>query len=91
VQGPGGTTRGEKVTRPIFFDLEAGVLRELAAGDATAFRSKFALYGSVATGQQLGSRFFWRAGGFVVVSDERDAAGKVQTAYGATLGGGVRF
>lgn len=30
-------------------------------------------------------------GGFVVVSDERDAAAKVQATYGAILGGGVRF
>jgi hypothetical protein len=91
VQGPNGITPGQKVTRPLFFDLEAGVLRELAEGDTAAFRSKFALYGSAAVGQQLGSRFFWRAGGFVVVSDQRDAGGNVQTAYGATLGGGVRF
>ncbi|HEX9776197.1 MAG TPA: DUF4157 domain-containing protein [Actinomycetota bacterium] len=81
---------GRPVTNPIFFDVEAGVLAELTPNEADRITNRVAGFGSVGVGQELGKegpRFFWRVGGYVIVSD-REAS---RFSGGATVGTGVRF
>jgi hypothetical protein len=92
----------DRVERPLFFDVEAGILAELTPSDTTRFTNSFAGYASVGVGQEFGQqgpRFFWRVGGFVVVSDRAGSSGTGGTgastpppvAGGGTAGVGVRF
>lgn len=79
---------GSRVENPMFFDLEAGVLAELPVGDAARLTGDAQFLLSAGFGQEIGRqgpRFFWRVGGFVLISDEGGALG------GGTAGGGVRF
>lgn len=85
LQGEGEQGR---VTNPIFFDVEAGVLAELTPTDAARITDHVAGYGAVGIGQEFGRqgpRMFWQVGGFVIVTDRLDVIG------GGMAGGGVRF
>jgi hypothetical protein len=89
---------GGKVDQPLFFDVEAGVLGELAPADAGRFTDRVAGFASVGVGKeygQAGARFFWRVGGFVMVSDRAFGdlpAGEAKpVAGGGTFGVGARF
>ncbi len=85
LQGEGEQGR---VTNPIFFDVEAGVLAELTPTDAARITEHVAGYGAVGIGQEFGRqgpRMFWQVGGFVIVTDRLDVIG------GGMAGGGVRF
>lgn len=76
------------VRNPMFFDLEAGVLAELNPTDSSRITDHIAGFGQVGVGQEFGrqgTRFFWRVGGFVVVTDRLDVIG------GGSAGAGVRF
>ena len=57
---------------PYYFDLEAGFLGTIHAGDADKALGGVSLYGGAGLGQEYGTvgpRFYWRLGGFVIVSD----------------------
>lgn len=90
----GADDRGGLVDNPLFFDVEAGVLRELGPTDATRLTNSIAGFGSIGIGQELGrrgARFVWRVGGFVIVSDKSNAQGKPIVEGGATGSVGVVF
>jgi hypothetical protein len=77
------------IERPLFFDIEAGLLRELDSTDSERLTNKLAVYGSAGFGREYGTRgarFFWRAGGFVIISDQDK-----KVSAGGTLGVGGRF
>jgi hypothetical protein len=85
LQGEGEQGR---VTNPIFFDVEAGVLAELTPTDVARITDHVAGFGAVGIGQEFGRqgpRMFWQVGGFVIVTDRLDVIG------GGMAGGGVRF
>jgi len=93
---------GGKVENPLFFDVEAGVLAELAPGDAGRFTDNVAGFASAGVGQEYGTqgaRFFWRVSGFVIVSDRAfkdmpetpSGGGGKPVAGGGAAGVGVRF
>lgn len=84
----GGRGPGRPVENPLFFDLEAGVLAELPITAAERLTGDAQFLISAGVGQEIGHqgpRFFWRVGGFALVSDEGSVLG------GGTAGGGVRF
>ncbi|MDB4950966.1 MAG: hypothetical protein JWM27_3615, partial [Gemmatimonadetes bacterium] len=67
-----GDGPGSRVERPFFFDVEAGLLHEVTPAAATRFSDSVVGYGGVGVGQEMGTsgaRFFWRVGGFVMISD----------------------
>ena len=79
---------GEGVENPLFFDLEAGVVGQLNTGESSKIMDRAALFGSLSVGQEYGtsgSRFFWKVGGYVIVSDRKETSG------GLNAGIGVRF
>ncbi len=83
-----GDRAGQRVENPLFFDIEAGVVGQLNATEASRVMDRVGLFGSAGVGQEYGTsgnRFFWRLGGFVIVSDRGNASG------GGTAGIGVRF
>ena len=78
---------GGEVRNPLFFDLEAGVVGQLNAAESNRILNRVAVVGSAGVGQEFGtsgSRFFWRLGGYVVISDRGNVAG-------GTAGVGIRF
>ncbi|HTE83387.1 MAG TPA: DUF4157 domain-containing protein [Dehalococcoidia bacterium] len=84
--GDGGP--GRTVENPLFFDLEAGVVGQLNSNESSRIMDRVALFGSAGIGQEYGtsgSRFFWRLGGYVIVTDRQ------QTAGGGSFGVGVHF
>jgi hypothetical protein len=84
----GESRPGERVENPLFFDLEAGVVGQLSTTESARIMNRAAVFGSTGIGQEYGtagSRFFWRLGGYVIVSDRKEVAG------GASVGLGVRF
>jgi hypothetical protein len=90
LQSPEGGRLGERVERPLFFDLEAGLLTELTPDQTQRVSNGLVGVGSVGVGQEFGTsgaRFFWRVGGMVLISD-RDVK---SPGVGATAGAGVRF
>jgi hypothetical protein len=77
-----------RVENPLFFDIEAGILAEVLPSDAGRLSEDLVGFGSLGIGQEFGrrgARFFWRVGGFVIVSDTLTVAG------GGTAGAGIRF
>jgi Domain of unknown function (DUF4157) len=71
---------------PLFFDIEAGALFEIPTSTSGRISDVLSGYGSVGIGQEYGTsgaRFFWRVGGFVIISDRLD------TSTGGGVGGGV--
>lgn len=76
------------VENPLFFDLEGGVLAEITPTDRDRISRNISVLGSAGIGQEFGRqgpRFFWKVGGFVIISDEGQVGG------GGTAGAGVRF
>lgn len=82
-----GFSTAGPVTNPLFFDIDLGILAEVPVSDMPLGGNvQFLL--SPGFGQEIGRegpRFFWRVGGFVLISDEGGALG------GGTAGGGARF
>ena len=79
---------GRRVENPLFFDLEAGILAEVTPQEANRLTNNVAGLGAAGIGQEFGTqgpRFFWRLGGFVIISDRKELSG------GGTAGVGVRF
>ena len=77
-----------RVDNPFFFDIEAGVLGEIPVGDTARLMGDVHTLLSAGFGQEYGRdgpRFFWRLGGFTLISDEATAIG------GGTGGLGARF
>jgi hypothetical protein len=90
----GDTKPGDRVENPLFFDLEAGVLKELNPSDASRLTNNVALLGSASVGQEYGTsgtRFFWKLGGYVIISDRQQPSGAATVGGGATAGVGFRF
>ena len=84
----GESRPGQPVENPLFFDLEAGLLIELTPTQGDRLTQHVAGIGGAAIGQEFGTsgtRFFWKLGGFVIVTDQNQWGG------GATAGIGVRF
>ncbi len=84
---------GGRVSNPLFFDLEAGLLAEIPTREVGRLRGNFHLMISAGVGQEFGTegaRFFWRVGGFVLISDEA-FSGSEGVLGGGTAGVGVRF
>ncbi|HKR66140.1 MAG TPA: hypothetical protein VJZ00_20585, partial [Thermoanaerobaculia bacterium] len=82
-----GDVRGP-VTNPLFFDIEAGVLAEVHADDATRLTDHVAGFGSATIGQEYGrsgTRFFWNVGGFAIITDRGQWGG------GGVGGVGIRY
>ena len=85
------------VNNPLFFDIEAGALFEIPTAegeeiteDTIKITEDFAGYASAGIGQEIGTsgpRFYWRLGGFVVISDKKDT----RFGGGGTAGIGGRF
>jgi hypothetical protein len=76
------------VENPLFFDLEAGVLAEIPTQQAERISNNVVGMGSVGIGQEYGregTRFFWKVGAFVLVSDRKEVSG------GGSAGVGVEF
>ncbi|WP_045855612.1 eCIS core domain-containing protein [Teredinibacter purpureus] len=79
---------GINVNNPLFFDIEAGVLAEVPTADTANLRNRYRALGAIGIGQEMGAtgtRFFWRVGGYVIISDEGIRSG------GPTGGVGLRF
>jgi hypothetical protein len=90
----GESRPGDRVENPLFFDIDAGVLAELHPSDATRLTNNVAVMGSASVGQEYGTsgaRFFWKVGGYVIISDRAQPGGGVTAGGGATAGVGFRF
>jgi hypothetical protein len=86
----GGTVgaRARLPSNPLFFDLDAGFLGEIPVSDRERFSKDVSGFISAGTGLEFGrrgTRFFLRAGGFVIISDRGPIGG------GGTFGLGIRF
>ena len=84
----GDSRPGATVENPLFFDIEAGVVGQLNSAEADRVLNHVGAYGSLGVGQEFGTsgaRFFWRVGGYVVISDRGESFG------GGTAGIGARF
>lgn len=77
-----------RIVRPVYFDTELGLLGEVVPSDAERLSRKISFFASAGVGTEhgrKGTKFFWRVGGFVIISDEKRVVG------GATGALGVRF
>ncbi|HJP89022.1 MAG TPA: DUF4157 domain-containing protein [Candidatus Limnocylindrales bacterium] len=84
----GESKLGDGVQNPLFFDVEAGVVGQLNGTEQTKVMRNAGFFASAGVGQEYGTagtRFFWRVGGYVIVSDRKEAFG------GGTVGVGVHF
>lgn len=76
------------IENPFFFDIDAGVLAALPVGKGEQLKKKAHFLFSAGFGQEYGkkgTRFFWKVGGFVLVSDKKEVLG------GPSAGVGGRF
>jgi hypothetical protein len=87
LQGDGG----EPVERPVYFDLDGGLLFELSPMGAERVSKVVSGFGGLGIGQQYpvgGARLWWRLGGMVIITDRKPEAAPGQKAGPVTAGGG---
>jgi len=80
--------------KPLFFDIEAGVLFEISSSTSSRIANTLTGYASAGLGREFGrsgGRFFWRLGGFVIISDRLDTHTGAGFGGGVTAGAGVNF
>ncbi|GAB5400935.1 MAG: hypothetical protein Aureis2KO_25200 [Aureisphaera sp.] len=92
-----GYRRYRDDSNPLFFDIEAGILREILPTETDRLSDAVMGFGSAGIGQEYGQegpRFFWRLGGFVMISDrplDSSGSSSQQVGGGPTLGAGLRL